>query len=108
MVERTGYRPVPTASIAALGRSTATSCAYLNSDDILLPGTLAYVAKAFRDNPDVDLVYGHRIYIDLDGLEIGRCAAPVHDPQALEWADYVPLGDAVLAATRMAGGRSHR
>jgi glycosyltransferase involved in cell wall biosynthesis len=63
---------------------------YLNSDDLLLPGTLAYVAKAFRDNPDVDLVYGHRIYIDLDGLEIGRCVLPPHDPQALEWADYVP------------------
>jgi glycosyltransferase involved in cell wall biosynthesis len=63
---------------------------YLNSDDVLLPGTLAYVAKAFREHPEIDLVYGHRIYIDLDGLEIGRCVLPPHDPETLGWADYVP------------------
>jgi glycosyltransferase involved in cell wall biosynthesis len=64
--------------------------AYLNSDDTLLPGTLAYVARAFRDNPDVDVVYGHRIYIDADGFEIGRCVLPPHDPDTLKWADYIP------------------
>jgi glycosyltransferase involved in cell wall biosynthesis len=64
--------------------------AYLNSDDILLPGTLAYVARVFRDSPDVDLVYGHRIYIDVQGLDIGRCVLPPHDPETLKWADFIP------------------
>lgn len=64
--------------------------AYLNSDDVLLPGTLAYVARAFRDHPDVDVVYGHRIYIDQQGLEVGRCVLPPHHAQTLKWLDYVP------------------
>jgi glycosyltransferase involved in cell wall biosynthesis len=64
--------------------------AYLNSDDMLLPGTLAYIAKAFLANPDVDVVYGHRIFVDREGCEIGRAVLPGHDPQTLKWADYIP------------------
>ncbi len=64
--------------------------AYLNSDDTLLPGTLAYVARAFHERPDIDIVYGHRIYIDEDGFEVGRCVLPPHDSKALKWADFVP------------------
>jgi hypothetical protein len=56
----------------------------------LLPGTLAYVAKMFQAHPEVDVVYGQRIYIDADGFEIGRCVLPPHDVEALKWADYVP------------------
>jgi hypothetical protein len=63
---------------------------YINSDDILLPGTLAYVARAFIENPDTDFVYGHRVYINSHGFEIGRCVLPPHDAEALKWADYVP------------------
>jgi glycosyltransferase involved in cell wall biosynthesis len=64
--------------------------AYLNSDDVLLPGTLAYVARFFSENPDVDVVYGHRVYINSDGFEVGRCVLPPHDSEALKWADYIP------------------
>src|SRR5262245_45165552 len=64
--------------------------AYLNSDDILLPGALAYVAQTFLDNSDVDIIYGHRIFIDEDGLEIGRWVLPPHDRKTLKWADYIP------------------
>jgi hypothetical protein len=64
--------------------------AYLNSDDVYLPGTLAYVARIFQSRPDVDLVYGHRVFIDRDGLEIGRAVLPAHNAKALIWADYLP------------------
>ena len=64
--------------------------AYLNSDDMLLPGTLAYVARAFEAMPDVDVVYGHRIFVDRDGLETGRAVLPAHDAKAIRWADYIP------------------
>ncbi|QDP23320.1 glycosyltransferase family 2 protein [Bradyrhizobium cosmicum] len=64
--------------------------AYLNSDDVLLPGTLAYVANYFTSHPDVDVVYGHRIFIDRDGLEVGRAVLPPHDGDALQYADYIP------------------
>ena len=64
--------------------------AYLNSDDILLPGALASVAKFFSERPDVDVVYGHRIFIDHDGSEIGRAILPAHSAKALHYAGYVP------------------
>lgn len=63
---------------------------YINSDDTLLPGALAYVARAFLENPGTDLVYGHRVYINSHGFEIGRCVLPPHDAEALKWADYIP------------------
>ena len=63
---------------------------YLNSDDMLLPGTLAYIVKAFRENPNVDAVYGHRVFMDSQGFEIGRCILPPHHAETLKWADYIP------------------
>jgi Glycosyl transferase family group 2 len=64
--------------------------AYLNSDDTLLPGTLAYVANYFLARPDVDIVYGHRVFIDRDGLEVGRAVLPAHHGQTLRYADFIP------------------
>ena len=64
--------------------------AYLNSDDVLLPGTLASIAGFFEQRPDIDLVYGHRVFIDYAGLEIGRAVLPGHDSDALKYAGYVP------------------
>lgn len=64
--------------------------AYLNSDDILLPGSLAAVAHAFERYPEVDVIYSHRIIIDGAGDEIGRWVLPRHDPDVIRWADYIP------------------
>lgn len=64
--------------------------AYLNSDDMLLPGTLAYVADYFMSHPDVDIVYGHRVFIDREGLEVGRAVLPPHHGRTLQYADYIP------------------
>lgn len=44
--------------------------AYLNSDDLYLPGTLARVAAYFAANPDVDLVYGSCYTVDAQGQRI--------------------------------------
>jgi GT2 family glycosyltransferase len=64
--------------------------AWLNSDDILLPGALAYVAAYFNQHPGIDVVYGHRILIDESDQEIGRWVMPAHDDEVLSWADYIP------------------
>ena len=64
--------------------------AWLNSDDILLPGALAYVANYFNLHPEVDVVYGHRIMIDEQDRQVGRWIVPAHDDKVLSWADYVP------------------
>ena len=70
--------------------ATGDIMAYLNSDDLLLPGALHYVAAYFDRHPDVDVVYGHRVIIDSDGSEIGRFVLPQHSDTMLSWADYVP------------------
>ena len=70
--------------------STADIMAYLNSDDLLLPGTLRFVAQYFHDNPMVDVIYGNRLIIDEAGREIGRWILPGHDPQILRFVDYLP------------------
>lgn len=64
--------------------------AYLNSDDVLLPGTLNYVANYFSKHPKVDVIYGHRLIIDEDDHVIGEWTMPPHDPETLRWADYIP------------------
>jgi ADP-heptose:LPS heptosyltransferase/GT2 family glycosyltransferase len=64
--------------------------AWLNSDDLMAPRALRYVAEYFAAHPDVDVVYGHRIIIDGEDREVGRWVMPRHDPPSLEWIDYVP------------------
>jgi GT2 family glycosyltransferase len=71
-------------------RTSGEIMAWLNSDDLFLPGTLAHVAEFFVCNPDVDVVYGNRILIDENGMEIGRWIMPGHDQEVLSWIDYVP------------------
>lgn len=64
--------------------------AWLNSDDFIAPRALRFVGEYFARNPDVDVVYGHRIIIDGEDRELGRWIMPRHDPKTLEWIDYVP------------------
>lgn len=63
---------------------------YLNSDDVLLPGALWYVANYFIKHPEVDVIYGHRIIIDKNDMEIGRWILPPHNNKTLLWGDYIP------------------
>jgi len=49
-----------------LARGTGEICAYLNSDDIYLPGTLLAVGRAFRRDPSADVFYGNLYHVDED------------------------------------------
>jgi glycosyltransferase involved in cell wall biosynthesis len=71
-------------------QTTGEIMAYLNSDDVLLPGALAAVAAFFNRNPNVDAVYGHRVMIDAYDGEVGRWVMPPHDPEVLRHVDFVP------------------
>jgi glycosyltransferase involved in cell wall biosynthesis len=64
--------------------------AWLNSDDLLLPGSLHRVAHFFLLHPEIDVVYGNRILIDENDRQIGRWIMPGHHEEVLSWADYVP------------------
>jgi glycosyltransferase involved in cell wall biosynthesis len=63
---------------------------WLNSDDLLLPGSLAYVARYFAEHPEVDVVYGYRLMIDEQDRQIGSWILPAHDDLALTLADFIP------------------
>ncbi len=71
-------------------KTTGEIMAWLNSDDLLLPGTLAYVADYFNRHPKIDVVYGHRIQIDENDRQIGRWMLPAHENDVLSWADFIP------------------
>jgi glycosyltransferase involved in cell wall biosynthesis len=73
-----------------MDRTSGEIMAYLNSDDVLLPGSLRYVARYFSEHPKVDAVYGHRVLIDEKDREIGRWVLPRHGDEILSWADFVP------------------
>jgi glycosyltransferase involved in cell wall biosynthesis len=47
-----------------LKRATGDIIAYMNSDDIYLPGTFYKIAEFFKQNPDVDMVYGNVVHIN--------------------------------------------
>jgi glycosyltransferase involved in cell wall biosynthesis len=71
-------------------RTSGEIMAWLNSDDLLLPGALAYVAQYFASHPDVDVVYGDRRMIDAQDHEIGAWILPEHDDLTLTLVDFVP------------------
>jgi glycosyltransferase involved in cell wall biosynthesis len=64
--------------------------AWLNSDDLIAPRALRFVAEYFATHPDVDVIYGHRIIIDPEDRDVGRWVMPPHDAPSIEWIDYIP------------------
>jgi glycosyltransferase involved in cell wall biosynthesis len=71
-------------------RTTGDIMAYLNSDDMLMPGALHYIAEYFNRHPGADVVYGHRVLTDEADREIGRWVLPRHCDDVLSWADFIP------------------
>jgi hypothetical protein len=91
----TGWKSEPdTGQSQAINRGFARTSgeimAWLNSDDMLFPGSLAQIADYFARHPDVDVVYGHRVLIDEGDGEVGRWLLPAHDGEVLSYADFVP------------------
>jgi glycosyltransferase involved in cell wall biosynthesis len=71
-------------------RTSGEIMAFLNSDDILMPGTLEYVSRLFLDNPEIDAIYGNRLLIDTEDNIVGRWVLPGHDGELMRHIDYVP------------------
>jgi glycosyltransferase involved in cell wall biosynthesis len=69
----------PTALNAALAESDAALVAFLDADDLWLPGKLALQADLLARRPDVEVVFGHVVEFadgDSEGLEIRTDPAP--------------------------------
>jgi glycosyltransferase involved in cell wall biosynthesis len=71
-------------------KATGAILAWVNSDDLLLPGALHHIGAYFAAHPEVDVVYGHRVIINQHGAETARWLLPPHDNRVLDYADYIP------------------
>ncbi|ADE15676.1 glycosyl transferase family 2 [Nitrosococcus halophilus Nc 4] len=70
--------------------SSGEIMAYLNSDDVLLPGTLNFVADYFRRHPEVDCLYGHRCIINEVNQVVGHWILPRHSSFLMRRWDLIP------------------
>ncbi len=75
---------------SGFARATGQIYAYLNSDDVLLPGTLRHVARMFLHFSNTGVVYGNRLVIDEHGAVIGRHIWP-YFLSRYHWAGGQPL-----------------
>ncbi|MFZ3151862.1 MAG: glycosyltransferase family 2 protein [Anaerolineaceae bacterium] len=57
--------------------------AWLNSDDILLPGAVSAAVKALQANPQAGMVYGNSLLINAEGKKIGDFPAAQTDLKKL-------------------------
>lgn len=73
-----------------LDQASGEIMAWLNADDLSLPGTLAYVARYFERHPEIDVLYGNRVLIDDDGDDVGVWVTPPHSPDSIQWFDFLP------------------
>ncbi len=64
--------------------------AWINADDFYVPGALDFVRSFFAQHPEIDVLYGNRIVVNEQGLELNRWHLPGHDSDVLPWNDYVP------------------
>ena len=71
-------------------RTTGEIMAYLNSDDMLTPGTLHRVAEYFDKHPEVDVIYSHRCFVDERNRVIGYWVLPPHSSYLMKRFDYIP------------------
>jgi glycosyltransferase involved in cell wall biosynthesis len=56
-------------------RASGDIFGFLNSDDVLLPGAMKAVSRAFEQNPDCDIVMGNGFIVDAGGKRIRRIRA---------------------------------
>ena len=78
------------AVVRGFKHSTGEIMAYLNSDDMLAPGALEFVAQYFQDHPEVDMVYSHRVIVDDDNKVTGHWILPQHSDWYMQRWDYIP------------------
>ncbi|HEX4343205.1 MAG TPA: glycosyltransferase family 2 protein, partial [Verrucomicrobiae bacterium] len=71
-------------------RSTGQIMAYLNSDDMLAPGALQFVADFFAQHPKVDAIYSHRCTVDDKNKAISYWILPTHSSYLMKRWDLIP------------------
>jgi glycosyltransferase involved in cell wall biosynthesis len=78
------------AVVRGFEHTTGEIMAYLNSDDLLAPGALEFVARFFREHPEVDMVYSHRVIVNDENIVTGHWVVPPHSDWFMQRWDYIP------------------
>jgi glycosyltransferase involved in cell wall biosynthesis len=73
-----------------LEKASGDIMGYINSDDLLAPGAITKVVDYFRDHPDVDVVYSHRIFIDEHDIISRMWILPPHSNYLMSRWDLLP------------------
>jgi glycosyltransferase involved in cell wall biosynthesis/SAM-dependent methyltransferase len=71
-------------------RSSGEIMAYLNSDDLLAPGSLHFVADYFKAYPTVDFIYSHRCTVDENDRILSYWILPPHRDSLMKRWDFIP------------------
>jgi len=71
-------------------RGSGQIMGYLNSDDMLAPGALHFVAEYFATHPDVDVIYSHRCTVDRWNKVISYWVLPPHCNYLMKRWDLIP------------------
>jgi glycosyltransferase involved in cell wall biosynthesis len=66
--------------------------AYLNSDDFYYPGTLSFVAQYFRENPNVDLLYGDVNFVNTNDSILFKQSYPSFSPLRFRAMRHAAIG----------------
>lgn len=69
--------------------STGELIAWLNSDDVYLPGAVSRAVDFLRNHPEVALVYGKSYYIDSQGKRVGEYPTGPFDPKLLPEFNFI-------------------
>ncbi len=78
------------AVVRGFEHTTGEIMAYLNSDDVLAPGALDFVARYLTEHPEVDAIYSHRVFIDEKNIVTRYWILPPHRTWMMERWDYIP------------------
>jgi glycosyltransferase involved in cell wall biosynthesis len=78
------------ALIKGFRRAEGQLLAWLNSDDLYLPGALQSISEQFRRSPDLALVYGDAQYCDETGAILGSYPSAPFDFARLASFNFIP------------------
>lgn len=69
--------------------TTGNIAIWLNADDYFFPDTFSIVSRTFEENPDVDVVFGHAVFVRADG------SFEMYFPSISNSLDQLPLVDTI-------------
>jgi glycosyltransferase involved in cell wall biosynthesis len=71
-------------------RTTGDIMGYLNSDDMLAPDALHFIADYFQTHPKIDAIYSHRCLVNAQNRVMGYWILPTHNNYLMQRFDLIP------------------